>query len=322
MAVKLPETEPTRFNTETLLQMSGQRPVTGMDQPSKETHSAICFWDKIDFLEWAESPAFQENGDPIPEETFANNGWKVKQMVMKTYSSWYGRHIDDNGNWNSKKSQQDSGDEDDVDVDNTGDSEDCKLKMKKCKRKHTKHAKSKAPYKKFKAAHNNQTPLLVPVLWSPSPPQVQLPVPSANSAPAISTSLSTQALPKLANPSKAPTPQVLVSPKSVNQFQVMVSVPPNLSNENKENEDPNSKKNDSRAKKQIINHLATLATTATKAKLSPVPLPEVPSQSCARCALVPEKIVVEQKASYESEVTLLGAWNTWDLKTITQGTMY
>jgi hypothetical protein len=80
-AVKLPETEPTKFNPETLLQMSGPRPVTGMDRPTKETHSAIRFWDEIDFLEWAESPAFQvenrgklpyleqENGDPIPEET-------------------------------------------------------------------------------------------------------------------------------------------------------------------------------------------------------------------------------------------------------------
>lgn len=61
--------------------MSGPRPVTGMDRPTKETHSAIRFWDEIDFLEWAESPAFQvknqgklpyleqENGDLIPEET-------------------------------------------------------------------------------------------------------------------------------------------------------------------------------------------------------------------------------------------------------------
>ncbi|KIK90678.1 hypothetical protein PAXRUDRAFT_35223 [Paxillus rubicundulus Ve08.2h10] len=218
-----------------------------------KAHSAIHFWDEIDFLEWAESPAFQvenqgklpyleqENGDPIPEETvhamwkvlqgawlelvqrklapltwgklsttgwdlvhglmeaafpflwFANNGWK-------TYSSWHGRHIDDNGNWKSKKSQQDLGDEDNVDEDDDGDPEDSKLKMKKCEHKHT---KSEGPYKRFKASHDNQPPLLVlPVLRSPSPPQVQSPVPSANSAPAISMSL-IQPAPTPAQPNTA-----------------------------------------------------------------------------------------------------------------------
>ncbi|KIK73627.1 hypothetical protein PAXRUDRAFT_37069 [Paxillus rubicundulus Ve08.2h10] len=413
-AVKLPETEPTKFNPETLLQMSSPRPVTSMDRLSKETHSAIRFWDEINFLEWAESPAFQvenqgklpyleqENGNPIPEETvcamrkvlrgawselvqrklapltwgkfsttgwdlvhglmeaafpflwFTNNGWKVKQMATKTYSSLHGRHVDDNGNWKSKKSQQDLGDEDDVDEDDTGDPEDSKLKMKKCKRK---HAKSEAPYKRFKASHNNQPPLLVlPVLRSPSPPQVQLPVLSADSAPAISMSLSTRASPMLASPSKAPTPQVLASPKSTNQFQAMVSVPLDLDNENKENEDPNSKTNDLRAKKQIVNPLAALAATTTKAKLSLVPLPEVPSQSRppspVQPALTPAQPNTADSAKHNpppstnkptqdvphtkknkmcpgsgkngclTEVTLLGASKAWDSKTIARGTMY
>jgi hypothetical protein len=80
-----------------------------------------------------------------PLFTLAHNGWKLDYLCRSSYSAWRRNHLDDDGNWKSRKDVN----HDDSDDDSDGaDSLDVKSK----KRKKAKCSKFEVPKKKLKCA--------------------------------------------------------------------------------------------------------------------------------------------------------------------------
>ncbi|KAG2343740.1 hypothetical protein BDR05DRAFT_999663 [Suillus weaverae] len=108
-----------------------------------------------------------------PLFTLAHDGWKLDYLCKSSYSAWWRNHLDDNGNWKSRKDSNENSDDDS----NDGDSSDTKGK----KRKKVKHAKSKVPEKKAKFTPDASIP--------PSLPPTPLIPPAVLPAPVLSPSL-------------------------------------------------------------------------------------------------------------------------------------
>ncbi|KAG1822409.1 hypothetical protein EV424DRAFT_1554308 [Suillus variegatus] len=102
-----------------------------------------------------------------PLFTLANNGWKLDYLCKSSYSAWRRNHLDDNGNWKSRKDGNDDSDDDSDD----GDSSDAKGK----KRKKVKRSKSEVPEKKLKFTPDVSIPPSLPP--TPSIPPAVLPSP-------------------------------------------------------------------------------------------------------------------------------------------------